>query len=89
MENLKTVFLDRDDTICKDVPYCSHPNDLLLIEGSGKALSRLKKNGFLLILITNQSGVSRGFFTESQLEEIHKKLQTDLLEYNFKKNPWV
>ena len=84
MENLKTVFLDRDDTICKDVPYCSHPNDLLLIKGSGKALSRLKKNGFLLVLITNQSGVSRGFFSESQLEEIHKKLQTDLLEYNAK-----
>ena len=82
MDNLKTVFLDRDDTICKDVPYCSRPEDLLRVEGSGDALSRLKKSGFMLILITNQSGVSRGFFSESQLVEIHNKLQTDLSKYN-------
>ena len=77
----KAVFLDRDDTICKDVPYCSDPHDLLLIEGAGEALFRLKKEGFLLLLVTNQSGISRGYFTHEVLFKIHDKMQNDLLKF--------
>ena len=77
---IKTVFLDRDDTICRSVPYCSKPQDLVLFEGAGTAISRLKENGFLLLLITNQSGISRGYFTHDDLSAIHQKMQNDLSE---------
>ena len=78
----KVVFIDRDDTICHNVPYCSNPNDLHLRESAGRNLFKLKKNGFLLILVTNQSGISRGFLTEEILSDIHIKLQKDLSKYN-------
>ena len=79
---VKIVFLDRDDTICKNVPYCSSPHDLLLIEGVGEALFRLKQEGFLLFLVTNQSGISRGYFTHEDLLRIHEKMQKDLRKFD-------
>ena len=75
----KVVFLDRDDTICVDGPYCSRPEDLVLVEGAGKAISKLNRNNFLVIVITNQSGISRGFFSHEVLASIHSKMCSDLL----------
>ena len=77
---IKTVFFDRDDTICRNVPYCSKPQDLVLLKGAGAAIAKLKENGFLLLLVTNQSGISRGYFTHDDLSEIHQKMQNDLSE---------
>lgn len=74
----KAVFVDRDDTIVKDVPYCSRPEDLRLFPGVGEGIKRLNDAGFLVIIITNQSGVARGFFSEQALQEIHKKLLEDI-----------
>tara|TARA_Y100000591_G_C21810501_1_gene687583 strand:+ start:528 stop:1046 length:519 start_codon:yes stop_codon:yes gene_type:complete len=78
---IKAVFLDRDDTICVNVPYCSKPEDLHLIDGVGDALLRLKKEGFYLFLVTNQSGISRGYFTHKDLARIHNKMGKDLIEF--------
>lgn len=77
----KTVFLDRDDTINHDVPYCSSPKDFNLIEGVGEGIKKLNDAGFLVIVVTNQSGIARGYFTESDLSEIHDKMKSDLKEY--------
>ncbi len=74
----KAVFVDRDDTIAKDVPYCPRPDDLVLLPGVGKGIKRLNDAGFLVIIITNQSGVARGYFSEQTLQEIHKKMLADL-----------
>ncbi|HUL39873.1 MAG TPA: HAD-IIIA family hydrolase [Methanomassiliicoccales archaeon] len=74
----RAVFIDRDDTIAKDVPYCPSPDKLELFGGVGRSVKRLNDAGFLVIVITNQSGVSRGFFTESDLSRIHDKMRLDL-----------
>lgn len=74
----RAVFVDRDDTIAKDVPYCSDPEDLVLFPGVGQAIRRLNEAGFLVIVLTNQSGVARGCFTEARLKEIHDRMRQNL-----------
>lgn len=74
----KAVFVDRDDTIAKDVPYCSRPEDFHLFEGVGRSIRRLNEAGYLVIMITNQSGVGRGYFSEETLGRIHAKMLRDL-----------
>jgi D-sedoheptulose 7-phosphate isomerase len=72
------VFVDRDDTLAKDVPYCSKPEDLKLMKGAGQAIKRLNDAGYLVIVVTNQSGIGRGLFDEAVLEKIHAKLRAEL-----------
>ncbi len=74
----KAVFIDRDDTVAKDVPYCSRPEDLRLFPGVGRSIKRLNDAGYLVILVTNQSGVARGFFSLETLDKIHQKLRADV-----------
>jgi len=77
----KAIFLDRDDTLCKDVPYCRRPEDLHLLPGAGEAVSRLNKAGFAVVVITNQSGIGRGWLTEDTLKSIHEKMRKDLASF--------
>ena len=72
------IFLDRDNTLTEDVPYCASPDDLHLIEGVGEAVHKLNELGFLTIVITNQSGIARGFFTLEQLGEVHAELRRQM-----------
>ncbi len=74
----KAIFLDRDGVINEEVSYLSNPDDFRFIEGSIKALKILKRLGYLLIVVTNQAGIARGYFTEEKLQEIHKKMITAL-----------
>lgn len=75
----KAVFIDRDDTIVNDPGYISSPGQLQLLPGVGPALSQLKKLGYLIFIVTNQSGVARGYLTEQQLGDIHKRLKSMLM----------
>lgn len=68
------VFLDRDGTLMEEVDYCSDPGKVRLIEGTPEALGRLKRAGFLTVILTNQSGIGRGYFTEAQYEQVHMEL---------------
>lgn len=77
----KAVFIDRDDTINRDVPYCSHPEDFKLLPGVGEGIKFLKENGFKIIIITNQSGIARGYFTKETLDRIHDRMRSDLAGY--------
>ncbi len=70
----RAVFIDRDDTIAKNVPYCSNPDDFHLFEGVPENIARLNEAGFKVIIITNQSGIGRGYFSEDVLSSIHSKL---------------
>ena len=70
----RVAFLDRDDTIVKNIPYCSRPEDLVLLDGAGLAINKLNEAGFLVILVTNQSGINRNFFNRQDLRLIHDKL---------------
>jgi histidinol-phosphate phosphatase family protein len=78
------VFIDRDGTIMEDTDYCSHPKDVRIFPGVIEALRRLKSRGFKLIIITNQSGIGRGFFTLDQYRavesEVVRQLGDDLVD---------
>ena len=71
----RAVFIDRDDTVAKDVPYCDDPDKFEVFPDVPRAIARLNSAGYLVILITNQSGLHRGFFDESTLNSIHDKLK--------------
>jgi len=74
------IFLDRDGVINKEVNYLSNPDDFEFIEGSMEALKILKDMGYLLIVISNQAGIARGYFTEKDVKKIHEKMINILKE---------
>ncbi|MBE7446204.1 MAG: HAD family hydrolase [Planctomycetia bacterium] len=79
MKKRRAVFLDRDGTIVVHKPYLSSPNQLELLPNASDGIRLFKKHGYLIVVITNQSGIARGFFDEDRLMHIHKKLM-DMLE---------
>ena len=74
----KAVFIDRDGTINVNVHYLDKPENLHIYDGVSEGIRLLKKNDFKIIIITNQSGIGRGFFSEDVLEKIHEKLVSEL-----------
>ncbi len=72
------VFLDRDGTLIEEVNYLSRVEDLRLFPFAAKAVRLLKDNGFLVIVVTNQSGIGRGIYTEADMHSIHEAIQTEL-----------
>src|SRR5437899_10229489 len=72
------IFVDRDGTIMQDVDYCSDPQEVKIFPGVREALRRLKSNGFKLIIITNQSGIGRGFFTIKQYRAVEAEVLQQL-----------
>jgi D-glycero-D-manno-heptose 1,7-bisphosphate phosphatase len=76
----KAVFLDRDETLNPDSGYINDPNLFHLYPWVPSGLARLKTAGFLLVVVSNQSGVNRGLITEHQLGLIHAKLDTLLFQ---------
>lgn len=74
----RCVFIDRDDTIAKNVPYCDSPEKFVLFPGIPEQIRRLNDAGFLVIMITNQSGINRGYFTEDTLKRIHEKMNAEI-----------
>lgn len=69
-----TIFLDRDGTLNSDPGYIKSPDLLELFPGVPEALAKLKRAGARLILVTNQSGIARGFLSHDDLAAIHTKL---------------
>ncbi|MBI5048036.1 MAG: D-glycero-beta-D-manno-heptose 1,7-bisphosphate 7-phosphatase [Deltaproteobacteria bacterium] len=69
------VFLDRDGTINKDTGYIDSPGRLIIIDGVSSAIKRLNSNGFKVVVITNQSGVARGYFSKEALDIVNKRLE--------------
>jgi D-glycero-D-manno-heptose 1,7-bisphosphate phosphatase len=68
------VVLDRDGTLIEEREYLSDPAQVQLISGVGAALRELKQMGFGVVVITNQSGIGRGFFDHEQLQRVHERL---------------
>ena len=69
------VVLDRDGTIIEEREYLSEPEQVKLIPGVAAALRELRRMGFGLVVITNQSGIGRGFFDRGQLQRVHQRLE--------------
>jgi len=76
----KAVFVDRDGTINVNVEYLDTPDNFQMYPGVGEGIKALKEQGFLIIIITNQSGIARGFFTLETLEKIHERMLNELQE---------
>ena len=74
----KAVFFDRDDTLISDSGYMKRPEQVNLLPGVPDTLVQLKKMGYLLVVVTNQSGIARGFLTEDELDNIHQELKRQL-----------
>jgi D-glycero-D-manno-heptose 1,7-bisphosphate phosphatase len=71
----KALFLDRDGVTINYIPYLSQPEQVEIPPGAGLALKQWQDEGYLLILVTNQSGVGRGRFTLADVEAVHQRVR--------------
>lgn len=71
------VFLDRDGVLTIEKKTILHPSQVELCEGAAGCVRRLKDAGFIVVVITNQSGIARGLFTEDELISLHEKLKAE------------
>lgn len=76
----RAVFLDRDGTVNEEVGYLSDLAQLKLLPGAAQAIVKLNAAGCKVVLVTNQSGVARGYFPESFVHETHELLTNMLAE---------
>ena len=74
------VFLDKDGTLIKDLPYNVNPDLIVLEEGAALGLRQLVKAGFKFVVVTNQSGVAHGYFQETALEGVKQRLNWLLMQ---------
>lgn len=74
----RAIFLDRDGTLAHPYHYPSRPEHLRLYDNISQGLRQLSASGFKLVVITNQSGIARGYFTEADLAEMHAHLASEL-----------
>ena len=71
------VFLDRDGTLIEEADYLCRPEQVRLYPGAGPALRRLAEHGFRLFIVSNQSGVGRGYFTMADVEAVNARVAAD------------
>jgi len=77
-ESWPAVFLDRDGTLMRDVDYCGDPRNVKVFPQAREALSRLKQNGYKLVIVTNQSGIGRGYFSETDYRAVEAEFLRQL-----------
>jgi D-glycero-D-manno-heptose 1,7-bisphosphate phosphatase len=74
----RAVFIDRDGTISEEVGYINHASRFRLFPYSAPAIKHLNENGWLAIVITNQAGVARGYFSEDMIHTVHERMTKEL-----------
>lgn len=72
------VFIDRDGTISEEVGYINHPSRFRLFPYAASAIGHLNEQGWLAILVTNQAGVARGYFSEEMIKTVHSAMSAEL-----------
>jgi histidinol-phosphate phosphatase family protein len=70
----RAAFLDRDGTIVEDAHYLANPDDVRLMPGAADAIAMLNSHGIVVVVITNQSGIARGFFTVADYEAVRDRM---------------
>lgn len=78
---MRAIFLDKDGTLVEDIPYNVNPALIELTWQAGPALQILQQLGYRLIVVTNQSGVAKGLFTETALQPVQTRLSERLAQY--------
>lgn len=82
-KSVPAVFLDRDGTLMREINYCSDPKQVEIFPGVPAALVRLKQAGYKLIVISNQAGIGRGYFTEAQYRLVEAEVARAVLPATF------
>lgn len=80
----RAVFFDRDGTINEEAGYVKDLDNLVLIKGAAQAIEKVRKQGFMAILITNQSGPARGYYSEDWVNQLNNRVQDLLIAQNTK-----
>src|SRR5947207_7830652 len=73
------VFLDRDGTIIEEKEFLHRPEDVAILPGAAAALKSLQEAGFKLFIVSNQSGVGRGYFSLDDVEKVNRQLAEELI----------
>ncbi len=73
MSGVPAVFFDRDGTLMEEVKYCSDPAQVRVFPGVPEALRELKAAGFAIFVVSNQSGIGRGYFSEEQYHAVQRE----------------
>jgi D-glycero-D-manno-heptose 1,7-bisphosphate phosphatase len=74
----KAVFVDRDGTLIEEVNFLSRVEDLRCFPFTNEAVLRLKQAGYLVVVVTNQSGIGRGLYSEADMHSVHDEIQSRL-----------
>ena len=74
----RAVFIDRDGTLSEEVGYINHPSRFRLFSFAAEAIKHLHDNGWLAIVVTNQAGVARGYFSEDMVKTVHTHMLEEL-----------
>ena len=73
-ESAPAIFLDRDGTLMEEVNYCADPKKVKVFPGVPEALEEMRARGYKLIVISNQAGIGRGYFTEVEYRAVEAEL---------------
>ena len=77
----KAILFDRDGVLNIDSGYVYRYENIRWIDGAREAVARLTEEGWLLFVVTNQSGVARGFYTEKDVMKLHKQMNKEFRKY--------
>jgi D-glycero-D-manno-heptose 1,7-bisphosphate phosphatase len=77
----RAIFLDRDGTLIQEKEYLRRPEEVVLFPGAAAALRRWQDAGFKLFIVSNQSGVGRGWFTLGDVAKVNARLEADLARH--------
>lgn len=75
---MRAVFVDRDGTLMVDPVYARSPDQVRLLPGAAEGLRMLEEKGFSIVIVTNQSGLARGYFDEHNLAAVNARLRDEL-----------
>lgn len=78
----KAIFIDKDGTLIQNIPYSANSEEIQLIPSAGHGLFLLSQYGYKLFVVTNQSAIARGVFTEKNLKNVYQKIQSLLAEFH-------
>lgn len=85
----RAVFLDRDGTINQEKEYLYRFEEFEFVPGAPEAIRRLNEAGFLVVVVTNQSGVARGYYNEEDVEVLHRHIAAELMQAGARVDAWL
>jgi D-glycero-D-manno-heptose 1,7-bisphosphate phosphatase len=85
----RAVFLDRDGTINVEKEYLYRIDEFEFVPGAPEAIRRLNEAGFIVVVVTNQSGVGRGYYTEDDVEILHRYISQELARHGARVDAWI